>query len=77
MELLQSPFVVPLGAFVTVVAVVIVESLKKLREKELEALRELRVREMEHQQRMRELALASERERTRSGVPGQATAVTP
>jgi hypothetical protein len=70
MELLQSPFIVPLGAFVMVVAVVIVESLKRLREKELEALRELRVREMEHQQRMRELEVAFERERTRAGVAG-------
>ena len=47
MELLQSPFVIPLGAFVTVVAVVIVESVKKLREKELEVQRELRLREMD------------------------------
>jgi hydrogenase-4 membrane subunit HyfE len=66
MELLQSPFIIPLGAFVTVIAVVVVESLKKLREKELEAQRELRLREMEHLQRMKELDVAFERDRTRA-----------
>jgi len=66
MELLQSPFIVSLAALATVVAVLIVESVKKLREKELEAQRELRVREMEHQQRMKELELARERERPRA-----------
>jgi len=63
MELLQSPFVIPLGAFVTVVAVVIVESVKTLRERELQVRRELRLREMEHQQRLKELDVAFERAR--------------
>ncbi len=66
MEILQNPFIVPLGAFVTVVAIVIVESLRRLRENELDAQRELRLREMEHQQRMKELDAALERERTRA-----------
>ncbi len=63
MEFLQNPFIVTLGAFVTVVAIIIVESVKKLREKELDAHRELRVREMEHQWRMKELEVAGERSR--------------
>jgi hypothetical protein len=63
MELLQNPLIVSLGAFVTVVAVVIVDCVKKLREKELDAQRELRVREMEHLQRMRELEVAFESQR--------------
>jgi hypothetical protein len=50
------------------VPVVIVESLKKLREEGLEALRELRVREMEHHERARELEVAFQRERARAGA---------
>jgi len=68
MEFLQNPLIVPLGGFVMVVAVVIVDSVRKLRERELEAQRELRVREMEHQRRMKELEVAFERERTRARV---------
>ena len=64
MEFLQSPIMIPLAALVTVITLVSVEPLKSLREKELDAQRELRVREMEHQQRMKELDLTFERERT-------------
>jgi len=63
MELLESPFVIPLGAIVTVGAVVIVESVKKLREKELEVQRKLRLREMEPPPRIKELDVAFERAR--------------
>jgi len=66
MEILQNPVIVPLGALVMVVAVVIVDCVKKLRERELEAQREIRLREMEHQQRMRELEVAFEREPKRA-----------
>ena len=62
MEILQNPVIVPLGALLMVVAVVIVDCVKKLRERELEAQCELRLREMEHEQRMRELEVAVERE---------------
>jgi len=68
MEILQNPVIVPLGAFLMVVAVVIVDCVKKLREKELEAQCQLRLREIEHQQRLRELELAVEREPKRHSV---------
>ncbi len=68
MEILQSPFVIPLAAFLTVVAIVVVDSVKKLRERELDAGRDLRVREMEHQQRMEELEAACQRERPPAGA---------
>ena len=68
MEILQNPVIVPLGAFLMVVAVVIADCVKKLREKELEAQCQLRLREMEHQQRLRELELAVEREPKRHSV---------
>lgn len=68
MEIFQNPMIVPLGALLMVVAVVIVDCVKKLRERELEAQRELRLREMEHQQRMRELEVAFAREPRRAQV---------
>jgi len=68
MEILQNPVIVPLGALLMVVAVVIVDCVKKLRERELEVHCELRLREMEHQQRMRELEVAVEREPKRARV---------
>jgi len=72
MEILQNPVIVPLGALLMVVAVVIVDCVKKLRERELEAQCELRLREMEHQQRMRELEVAVERgpRRVSTGLKG-------
>ena len=66
MEFLQNPSIVSLGAFITVIAVVVVESFKRLREKELEAHRELRIRELEHQQRMKELEAACARSQSRN-----------
>ena len=40
--------VVPLGAFVMVIIIVAVTSMKKMRERELQAHQELRLREMDH-----------------------------
>jgi hypothetical protein len=50
-----SPFVVPLGAFGMVVLIVAIASMKKMREKELEAHQQLRTQEMEHERKMKEL----------------------
>ena len=50
-----SPFAVPLGAFVMVVLIVAIGSMKKMREKELEAHQRLRQQEMEHERRMKEM----------------------
>jgi hypothetical protein len=50
-----SPFIVPLGAFVMVVIIVAISSMKKMREKELEAHQQLRTQEMEHERRLKEM----------------------
>jgi hypothetical protein len=50
-----SPFAVPLGAFVMVIILVAIGSMKKMREKELEAHQQLRTQEMEHERKMKEL----------------------
>jgi len=55
MHLVDSPFIIPLGAFVMVVLIVAVTSMRKLREKELDAHQQLRLQEMEHERKMREL----------------------
>lgn len=52
-----SPFVVPLGVFAMVVMIVAIASMRKMREKELEAHHQLRTQEMEHERRMKELDL--------------------
>ena len=54
---LNNPFVIPLGAFIMVVLIVAITSLRKMREKELEAHRELRMREMEHERKLKELEI--------------------
>jgi hypothetical protein len=48
---------VPLGAFVMVIALVAIGTMRKTRERELDAHRELRTREMEHERRMKELEI--------------------
>ena len=50
-----GPFVVPLGAFAMVVLIVAITSMKKMRERELEAHQQLRTQEMEHERKMKEL----------------------
>lgn len=50
-----SPFVVPLGAFGMVVLIVAIGSMKKMREKELEAHQRLRQQEMDHERKLKEL----------------------
>ena len=57
MHMLDNPFLVPLGAFVMVVIIVAINSLRKMREKELEAHQELRQREMEHDRKMKEMEI--------------------
>ena len=57
MEFIHSPFIVPLGAFVMAVIIVAITSMKKMREKELQAHQELRMREMEHERKMKEMEI--------------------
>jgi len=52
-----GPFAVPLGLFAMIVLIVAIGSMKKMREKELEAHQQLRTQEMEHERRMKELDL--------------------
>jgi hypothetical protein len=52
-----SPFVVPLGVFAMIVLIVAIGSMRKMREKELEAHQQLRQQEMEHERKMKELEI--------------------
>ncbi len=68
-----SPFIVPLGAFGMVVLIVAIGSMKKMREKELEAHQRLRQQEMEHERKMKEMDIEKakiELERTRATKNG-------
>lgn len=58
---LHNPFIVPLGSFVMVVLIVAIISMRKMREKELEAHRELRMREMEHERKIKEMEIEKAR----------------
>jgi hypothetical protein len=55
MNILLSPFIIPLGAFVMVVCIVFITASHKSRDKELDF--ELRQREMEHARKMKEMEL--------------------
>jgi len=57
MHILENPFIVPLGAFVMVAIIVAIVSMKKMREKELDAHQQLRQQEMEHERRMKEMEI--------------------
>ncbi len=57
MEFLHNPFIIPLGSFVMVIIIVALFSVRKMRERELEAHHELRLREMEHERKMKELEI--------------------
>jgi hypothetical protein len=52
-----SPFVVPLGVFAMIVLIVAIGSMRKMREKELEAHQQLRQQDMEHERKMKELEI--------------------
>ena len=48
---------IPLGAFVMVILIVAIASMRKMREKELQAHQDLRAREMEHERRLKEMEI--------------------
>jgi hypothetical protein len=54
-NILTNPFIIPLGAFLMVIFIVGITSMRKMRERELQAHQELRIREMEHERKMKEL----------------------
>ena len=55
MGILMHPFIIPLGAFVMVVAIVSI--VMRHKERELGIERDLRIREMEHAKKMKEMDL--------------------
>jgi len=68
-----SPFLIPLGAFAMVVLIVAINSMSKMREKELVAHQQLRTQEMEHERKMKELDIEKaklELEKTRTTKNG-------
>lgn len=60
-EVLNSAYIVPIGAFVLAGVLTGFGVWKKVREAEMAHERELRIREMEHAQRMKELELEGQR----------------
>lgn len=57
MDHFNPGLLVPLGAFVMVIIIVAIGSMRKMRERELQAHQDLRVREMEHERRIKELEI--------------------
>ena len=56
-NILNNPFIIPLGAFLMVIFIVGITSMRRMRERELQAHQELRIREMEHERKLRELEI--------------------
>ena len=61
MPYLGPSLMIPLGAFVMVVLIVAITSMKKMRERELEAHQVLRTQEMEHERKLKEMELEKAR----------------
>jgi len=57
MEFLNSPFIIPLGAFATAVIIVAIANMRKMRERELMAHQEMRLKEMEHERKLKEMEI--------------------
>jgi hypothetical protein len=60
-DLLNSPYIVPLGAFAVAIAAVGFGGWRKVREAELRHATEMRLKEMEHEVRIKELELEKAR----------------
>jgi len=71
-SILHSGLIVPLGAFLMVIFIVAITSMRKMRERELQAHQELRIREMEHERKLKEMEIDKaklELEKARVGKP--------
>jgi len=71
-SILHSGLIVPLGAFLMVIFIVAITSMRKMRERELQAHQELRIREMEHERKLKEMEIDKARlelENARVGKP--------
>jgi hypothetical protein len=57
-SILNNPgTIIPLGAFLMVIFIVAITSMRKMRERELQAHQELRIREMEHERKLKEMEI--------------------
>lgn len=65
-DILYSPYIVPLGAFVAGIAYIGIGAWKKIREQELTHDREMRLKEMEHQLNMKQKELEMAQTKTSS-----------
>ena len=54
---LNSPFIVPLGAFAMVAVIVVATTWGRARQKELQIEHDLRLQQMEHERKMKELEI--------------------
>jgi hypothetical protein len=61
MGFLVNPLIIPVAAFVMVIAIVAVTQFAKMREKELQAHQELRRQEMEHERKLKEMEIEKAR----------------
>jgi hypothetical protein len=71
-SILNNPFIIPLGGMVMAIFIVAIVSMRKMRERELQAHQELRIREMEHERRLKEMEIEKVRlelEKARVGKP--------
>jgi hypothetical protein len=61
-NILNNPgTIIPLGAFVMVIFIIAITSMRKMRQRELDAHQELRIREMEHERKLKELEIEKAR----------------
>jgi hypothetical protein len=56
-SIMSNGLIVPLGLFLMVVLIVGITSMRKMRERELQAHQELRIREMEHERKLKEMEI--------------------
>jgi hypothetical protein len=71
-----SPIAIPLGAFVMTVLLVAIGSMRKMRERELEAHQLLRTQEMEHERKLKEMEVEKAKlELEKARLQGQSTPV--
>jgi len=54
-SILHNGLIVPLGGMLMAIVIVAIVSMRKMRERELQAHQELRIREMEHERRLKEM----------------------
>ena len=56
-SVLNNPILIPLGGMLMAIFIVAIVSMRKMRERELQAHQELRIREMEHERTLKEMEI--------------------